>query len=150
MNINHFARYAAPLALFLSACYTVEPLDTAAPPLPATIIVAQLTDTGTVEMANKIGPGAQEVEGIVSSADAKTWNLNLTRVDHRGGTSVSWNHEQVSFPRFALTQVSVKKRDKTKSWLAGVGVVALAVIAARLFGVLGADTQPETPPNPPN
>lgn len=150
MNINHFAPYAAPLALFLGACYTLNPLDTATPPQPATIIVAQLTDTGTVEMANKIGPGAREVEGIVSSADANTWSLNLTRVDHRGGSSVSWNHELVSFPRYTLTQVSIKKRDKTKSWLAGAGVVAIAFLAARLFGVLGADTQPDTPPIPPN
>jgi hypothetical protein len=150
MNTNQLARCAVPLALFLGGCYSLNTLDTAAPPRPATIIVAELTDSGTVTMANKIGAGAQEVEGIVSSADASTWNLNLTRVDHRGGFSVAWSHELVSFPRDALTQISQKKRDTTRSWLAGVGIAGCAFLIARAFHALGADQMPNTTPIPPN
>jgi hypothetical protein len=149
MKLNRLMRYSAPLGIFLGACYTVRPLDTAQPQ-PATIIIADLTDSGTVVMANKIGPGGEEVEGIVVGTDADTWTLNLKRVDHRGGTSVMWNQELVSFPRYALTHITEKRLDKGKSWFAGIGIAACAFLAARLFQVLGADTNPGTPPPSPN
>jgi hypothetical protein len=149
MKVNQLIRYSAPLGVFLGACYTVRPLETSQPQ-PATIIVAQLTDSGTVVMANAIGPGAEEVEGLVSGADANTWSLNLKRVDHRGGTSVMWNQELVSFPRYALTHVTEKRLDRGKSWIAGVGIAACAFIVARLFHVLGADTNTNIPPPAPN
>ena len=149
MRLSRLVRYSAPLGIFLGACYTVHPLETAQPQ-PATIVIADLTDSGTVVMANKIGPGAEEVEGIVAAADGETWTLNLKRVDHRGGTSVMWNQEPVSFPRYALTHVTEKRFDRGKSWFAGVGIAACAFIAARLFHVLGADTNTDVPPPTPN
>ena len=145
MSLGQSVRFAASTILFLGACYTAHPLESPLPQ-PAAIIVAQLTDSGVVAMANAIGPGAEEVEGVVSSADATMWNLNVIRVDHRGGSSVMWNHELVPFPRYALTSVSEKKFDRGKSWLAGGLLAAGAFAAAKLFHALGADQNTDTGP----
>ena len=147
MHSNRLRRSVAAAVLALTGCYTEVPLEASAP-APAARIIASLTDSGTVVMANTVGPGASEIEGIVTSADANTWSLNLLRVDHRGGTSVIWNREVVSFPRYALTKPTVKRLDKTKSWAAGALIAAGALVATRLFGLGGAD-EPGGPPPPP-
>jgi hypothetical protein len=121
-----------------AACYTQRPLVTPAPP-PATRIIAQVTDSGTVAMGNAIGAGAIEIEGVVASTNGNTWDLNLLRVDHRDGRSIPWNRELVSFPRFALTNPTEKRLDKTRSWIAAGIITASAFIAARLFNLIGAD-----------
>src|SRR5215210_5929555 len=128
MNAIHKCRFRRSLAvsgLLLTGCYTQAPLD-ASVPAPAARIIARLTDTGTVVMANTVGPGASEIEGIVTSADANTWSLNLLRVDHLGGTSVAWNREVVSFPRYTLTRPQLKRLDKTRSWGAAALIAATA------------------------
>ena len=145
MNLNRSIRCGGPVVFFLAACYTAHPLE-APLPQPATRIVAQVTDSGTVAMANAIGPGAQEVEAVVSTADSNTWNLSLVRVDHRGGFSVMWNRELVPLPRYALTGVSEKRFDRRKSWMAGGLVVAGAFAAAKLFHALGADENKDPGP----
>ena len=134
MNLNRRYSWIAVPTLLFSACYAQESLHTTVP-APATPIVAQLTDTGSIAMSNTIGPAAVEVEGIVASADANAWNLELQRVHHRGGSSVAWNRELVSFPRSAFTNVSVKRLDRTRSWMAGGLVVAGAFVLARALGV---------------
>lgn len=147
MKSNRSLLQVTPAAILLTACYTQVPLQRSVPE-PATRIVAQVTDTGTVSMGNAIGPGAREVEGVVATADASVWNLHLVRVDQLGGASTLWNRELVSFPRNALVNPTIKRLDKPRSLLAGVVVAAGAFAAARLFTALGADDDPGTDPTP--
>jgi hypothetical protein len=148
MHFHRSRRSVAAGLLVLTACYTQVPLEAPAP-APAARIIASLTDTGTVVMANTVGPGASEIEGIVTSADATTWSLNLLRVDHLGGTSVAWNREVVSFPRYALTRPQVKRLDKTRSWGAAALIAVGAFAATRLFSHAGSDDPGPPPPPPP-
>jgi len=149
MRNSSFRRPIACVVLALQmGCYTTVPLAESLP-APQSRIVAQLTDQGTVDMANAIGPGAQEVEGIVVRADANSWTLRLVRVDQRGGISTPWNREEVMFPRSALTRVEVKHLDKKRSWLFAGMLTALTVIAGATFGVFtigGEETGPPAPP----
>jgi len=151
MKSNFVLRSSIQFALIViasSACYDQAPLTTV--PTPQTHLIAEVTDTGTVVMANAIGPGALEVEGVVADADQDTWKLSLTRVDHRGGSSVLWNHEVVSFPRFALTNATVKRVDKTRSWLVGALLAGGAILAAKMFTTGGNDDPNGNPPPPPH
>lgn len=134
--------------VLLSACYTQIPMTTDVP-APSTRIIATVTDSGTVVMANKIGPGAQAVEGVVTAADAKEWTLSLVQVEYRGGTSVQWSREVVTFPRYALTNPTVKRVDMAKSWIAGGLVAASVFIVAKAFGAVGTSDNGGTTPSPP-
>lgn len=138
MTANRIFSRAALLFLGVAACYTQRPLETPVP-APATRIIARVTDSGAVAIGGPVGPGALEVEGVVATADETVWNLNLLRVDYRGGTSVVWNRELVSFPRNALSNVSEKKLNKPRSWLAAGLITAGAFLASRMFSQLGAD-----------
>jgi hypothetical protein len=135
--------------LLLAACYTQSPLETPLP-VPEQRIVAQVTDTGVVAMSNALGPGAQEVEGIVVAADNSTWDLRMLRVDYRGGTSVVWKQEQVRFPRSALSQATERKFSSGRSWIMAAVVTSTALLAARFLGVIGGGEDNKPPPPPPN
>jgi len=138
------------IALFLPvvACYTRRPI-TSATPEPSTRIVARLTDSGVVEMGRSIGAGAYEIEGVVAEADASVWKLHVTRVEQRTGSSINWNRELVSFPRYALTDITEKRLDRNRSWMAAGIITAAAILAAVAFGELGADEEINPPPPPP-
>lgn len=120
------------LASTTAGCYVQQPLETAIP-APATRVVAQVTDSGSVAVGGRLGPGAVEVEGIVASADESAWNLNLLRVSYRGGTSSTWNRETVSFPRFALSNATERHLDKTRSWIVAGLIAGGAILASQVF-----------------
>jgi hypothetical protein len=149
MHIKRSLRCAVGLVPFLTACYTQRPLTTAMP-APMTRIVARVTDSGVVAMANAIGSGAIEVEGVVDAADAVSWDLQVIRVDYRGGASVLWNRERVSFPRYTLTSATERTLNKKKSWIAAGLITVGAFLAARVFGAFGLGDNPDTEPPPPN
>ncbi|HTI06091.1 MAG TPA: hypothetical protein VL549_12285 [Gemmatimonadales bacterium] len=133
----------------VAACYLQSPLMSPTP-APDMRIVAQVTDTGVLEMGQAIGPGATEVEGVVANADATAWDLRMLRVDYRGGSSVLWKGELVHFPRSALSQATERRFSRGRSWvLAGV-ITSTALLAARFLGFLGGGDSTDKPPPPPN
>lgn len=131
----------AALCLVLAGCYTQRPLETPVP-APETRIIARVTDSGAVVLGGPVGPGALQVEGVVATADPTMWQLNLTRVEYKGGSSVIWNRELVSVPRYAISNVTEKRVSKSRSWLAAGLITAGAVLASRLFSSLGAGQDP--------
>lgn len=149
MRSPYIRRPVGALVLLLqTACYSLQPLELSVPSAE-TRVVAQLTDQGTVDMSNLIGPSATEVEGIVSRADDQSWTLRLIRVDQRGGTSTPWSREEVVFPRSALTRVSVKRLDKARSWMLAAGITAAAILVGISFGVFTIGTEDTGQPPPP-
>jgi len=76
-------------AMVTGACYTQSPISEFPPPT-STRIVAQVTDSGVVAMANAIGPAAQEVEGVVEGFRNDTLRIQMLRVDHRGASMACW------------------------------------------------------------
>ena len=148
-RLRYPARLAVGILPLLAACYTRGPLTT---PVPAagTRIVAQVTDSGVVALSNALGAGPVQVEGVVAAADGTSWDLQLVRVDYRGGASVLWNHERVNFPRATLDHPTEKRLDRGKSWLVAGAVTATALLAARLLGAIGGGETPNQPPPPPN
>ena len=127
---------AIPVAVLLAACYSEQPI-TMPVPTPDMRIVAQVTDSGRVAMANAIGDGAMEVEGIVTGADASSWDLQMMRVSYRGGRSVMWNKESIRFPRLALTNATERRFSSKRSWLIAGLITSTALLAGRFLGVIG-------------
>lgn len=140
---------AAVAAIAAAACYSHSPLNTLVP-APNTRVLAQVTDIGRTTLGNAIGPGATNVDGVVVAADTASWTLALIRVGYRGGSDVTWNREQVTFPRYALTEPKERRFNRRKSWLAAGIITTTALLAARLFGAFGFGGGPNGDPEPPN
>jgi hypothetical protein len=58
--------------LALTGCYTYRPLTTTEP-AAGTQVSAQLTSTGSRELAGQVGPDVLHLEGKVLHADSATW-----------------------------------------------------------------------------
>ena len=149
MTVTRCFGLGSGLLFLLAGCYRQLPLETPLPQ-PNQRIVADVTDTGVVAMSNLLGPGAQEVEGIVVSADNEAWELRMLRVDYRGGTSSVWKEEQVRFPRYALSQATERRFSSGRSWLMAAAVTSLALLGAKFLGVIGGGGDEGKPPPPPN
>ena len=149
MHLKLVPLLAVWLPPLLGACYSQRPL-TMPVPAPGTRIVAQVTDSGVLAMTTALGSGPVAVEGVVAAADASSWDLRMVRVDYRGGASILWNRELVSFPRSTLANPTQKRLDKQRTWLAAGLITGTALLAARLFGAVGGGANPETQPPPPN
>lgn len=122
-----------------TACYNQVSVGLTTP-VPETRVVVGITDIGADRLANSIGVAAREVEGIFVGAVDSVWTLRVLRVDQLGGMSTTWSGEQVAFPRSALTNVRERRLNRTNSWLAAGGVVALSLLLARAAGsILGDD-----------
>src|SRR5262245_24223245 len=130
-----------------AACYVERPIDGAVPS-PETHIVATVTDSGTVAMANLIGGGATAVEGVIANADASSWELSLLKVWNREG-QVTWNRERVVFPRSVLSNARERSLDRTRSWLAAGVILAGGIAAAAIFDVVGGGSETTPDPIPP-
>jgi hypothetical protein len=116
---------------------------------PGDGVLAQLTDSGTVALANALGAGALGVEGVVAQADAQSWTLQMVRVNHRDGRVIEWNREPVTFPRTHLSQLMVKVLDKKRSWIAAGGIIIGAFVLAQTFDLLGSSEEEGDEPPPP-
>ena len=142
------ALFVTAISAALAACYMERPLETPIP-APATRVLAQLTDSGTVAQANALGAGALAVEGVVTQADAQSWTLQMLRVNHRDGRTIEWNREPVTIPRSQLAQPMVKVLDRKRSWLAAGGIVIGAFVLAQAFDLLGSSDEEGDEPPPP-
>lgn len=150
MNRATPVRRIAVILLLLSqqGCYSLQPLGSAVP-APRTRVVATLTDSGTVALGNAIGSGAVELEGVVADADEGAWQLQMLRVTHRDGRTVSWNRESLTVPRNLLIDPNVRRLDRTRSWLAAGVVVGSAILLAVSFSLLDTGEGLDTTPVPP-
>jgi hypothetical protein len=125
------------VSLALTGCYRLADQPTNLP-APATRIVAELTPEGSRSMAPIIGEDALGVEGIVVERRPAEWELEVLRVDHRGGQSIQWNGERISFPAEHILEARERRFDRTMTavFIGGVAVVAtaLAVSFIRFVG----------------
>ena len=119
--------------LFLPACYTYRPLADPAP-VPGTQISAQLTGTGSAELASQIGPDVLHVEGTVLQADSSGLNLQVREIESYRGIRSDWNGEQLRLPRQAVAGIQERKLSP-----GGTGIMGGALVAGlyAIYRVLG-------------
>ena len=120
-------------AFWLSACYTYRPLAVPAPE-PGTRISAQLTSTGSEELASQIGPDVLHVEGRVLQADSIGLDLEVREIESYRGIRSDWNGEQVHLPRMAVVGIQERKLSPGGTGIMG-GVVVAGLYA--IYRVLG-------------
>lgn len=115
-------------ALTLTACYTYRPLTT---PQPAagTRVSAQLTGTGSQELAAQVGPDVLHMEGKVLHADSSGLDLEVREIESFRGVRSDWNGEQVRLPRAAVAGIQERKLSP-----GGTGIMS-GVIVAGLYAV---------------
>jgi hypothetical protein len=114
--------------LALTACYTYRPLTTTEP-AAGTRVSAQLTSTGSRELAGQVGPDVLHLEGKVLHADSTGLEMEVREIESYRGIRSDWNGEQVRVPRVAVAGIQERKLSP-----GGTGIMS-GVIVAGLYAV---------------
>jgi Flp pilus assembly protein CpaB len=124
---------AAGAVLALVGCYTYRPVPTAEP-VSGTRISAQLTGTGSRDLAAQIGPDVLHVEGKVLHADSAGLDLEVREIESYRGIRSDWNGEQVRLPRAAVAGIQERKLSP-----GGTGIMSGAIVAGlyAVYRILG-------------
>lgn len=128
--------------LFPSAtgCYTYVPRWEGMP-LEGTFVAARLSDRGRAELANRIGPGARQITGRVTSVSDTSLALSVSEVTYIPASVTRWNGELVIIPRDVVSGIQERKLSKSRSWLA-VGAAAAAVVFISTIAISGFGSDP--------
>ena len=134
------------LTTFLSmGCYTVEPLLTA--PSPGQELVVQLTDAGSAQLAQYLGPGVSVINGRYSTTTADTLSLSVTSTETRTGDVHFWAGEPVEISKSVIATVNEKKLSALRSVLVAGAVIAGGLTLRLGFGGSSGNDRKVPPPS---
>lgn len=115
----------APLAmLVLCGCYVTTPVSMQPAPVAGTKLHVELTDAGTVSLAQYLGPNVTYVDGRLLAQTDTAMSLSVSGTTLRSGDEQYWKGENVSLPHSAVATVQQKKVSWVRSGLLGGAIVA--------------------------
>jgi hypothetical protein len=120
------------LAFVVAGCYSYQPLETPTP-TSGTQVEAELTDAGSLQMANQIGPGVISVRGEVVESDSQAVLLALRSVMGRNEQETFWNGEQVRIPTTAVARLQQRRFATGKTLVFGGALFGGLLLAAKAF-----------------
>ena len=115
----------APFAmLLLCACYVTTPVPSAPAPVPGTKLHVELTDAGSVSLAQYLGPNVNYVDGRLLGQSDTAMSLSVSGLTFRSGQEQYWKGENVSLPHSAIATIQQKKVSWWRSGLLAGGIIA--------------------------
>ena len=115
----------------IGGCYTYDSVEQPAP-VAGTRIEAELTGTGSVELAGQLGHGITTLRGQVIESNDVGLLVALNSVTMRNHERTSWKGEQVRIPLSTVARVNRRRFSLGRSLLLGgaaIGALVAAVVA---------------------
>ena len=115
------------------ACYQYSALQ----PTPATVgkaVRVQLTNDGTAHLAAMVGPGADYVDGNLTSMTDSSFTLSLADLGRRNGTEESWKGEPVTIARSDVESIALRRASAGRSAALTAALIGGAALVARGLG----------------
>lgn len=135
------ASLAARAALLGSAgCYAYEPASAGRGPAGWPVgrpVEVALTDSGSLVLGRAIGPSAATLAGTLVADSAGGLVIAVRQVRRRDGGEATWRGERVLVPRAVVAGVRERRFSRTRSVLAGAGIIAGLVAARAAFAAAG-------------
>jgi hypothetical protein len=125
-------RVSPIVLILLCGCYVNVPLTMT--PEPGSRVHVALTDQGSVDLAQYLGPRVAGVDGrLVQSSDSAV-SISVTQVVMQSGDEQLWKGESVAIPRNAIATVQGRKRSFGRSGIIGGALAAAALIIGTRAG----------------
>jgi hypothetical protein len=141
---------ALPLVALLAGCFSMQPVDRAAPAIGAEVAV-DLNDAGRTALGSKLGPQVAQVHGHLLRRDGDGDLLALTSAEFLRGGSQTWAGETVHVRSDYASQYYENRVSTSRSVVVGglaVGALAImAVEALKTPASQGSDGTLEQPGN---
>lgn len=109
-------------------------------------VVLEVTDVGRVGLAERLGPGVLEVEGVLREYVDTSYVVSVWALRSVSGERVRWSGEVVRIGRGYVGGLRRREVDRVRTWLAAGGVVGGVALLAATQGLLGFAFE-STPPD---
>lgn len=136
--------FVGMIAFLTMGCYTAIPLLTA--PRPGQEVVVQVTDAGSAQLAQYLGPGVSVLNGHFAGNGGDSLALSVTSTETRTGDIHFWTGEPVAIPNGMVATFSQKKLSPWRSALAIGAIVAVALTMKLGFAGTSSSTKTQPPP----
>jgi hypothetical protein len=126
-------------ALAAGACHSYAPLATVGPQTGRETLAFDISDGGSVALADQIGPRATRVEGALTDPHPQDYVVRVSRVHLRDGSSVKWNGETVRLPRTFVSEVRQRRflKGRTAIVVGGFAASVAAFVISRNLRIGG-------------
>jgi hypothetical protein len=94
----------------------------------------QLTYDGTAHVAALVGPGADYLDGNLTSLTDSAYTIALADLGRRNGTEETWKGEAVTVSRSDVESIELRKASPSKSAALTAALVGGAALVARAIG----------------
>jgi hypothetical protein len=122
-----------------AGCYAYRPADLSGLRSGEAVHV-ELTPSGAEEITHQLGPRVASLDARVVGPRDSALVLAVRQLTRSRGTEEFWTGDSVTVPVRALSSVSVRRFDRTRTWLAvgasaiGIVVMRQAIIESGIFG----------------
>ena len=139
------AGVAGALAL-CAGCYTYVPTSTA--PAAGSEVSVIMTDRGRVALNERVGPGIDQLRGLLTSSTDSSVTLSMKETVSLRGVSAYWSNEPITLMRehFGSLRLKHLSRGRTAAVAAGFGAALAAVVLSSSLLGSSSDAPPVTPP----
>jgi hypothetical protein len=130
----------------LAGCYTTRPVVSA--PAPGTTVLLDLNDRARIQLGDRIGPAAAQIEGIVQARNDTAYMLRVSSVTYLGGRNNRWSGEEFTVPASLVSSARIREFSRSRTTAVGIGIAAvLAAVFAKtnFFGSSGPEKQAPPP-----
>ncbi len=133
IGVGYRRRLAATVAasvVGLCGCYGYAPPPSGSS-LAGTEAQLQLSDSGAVVLASKIGPAAESITGRIVTDSAPGYVVSILSVKQRDGNETFWHGERVVVDRTLITGAGTRRFSPSRTALFS-GIISAGLVAARL------------------
>jgi hypothetical protein len=131
------------LMLFDVGCYNYQPSMGVTPQVGQRISI-ELSDQGRASLAEQLGPGVLQVEGMLQDVQGDQYVVSVNKVRSINNGSANWGGERVKIPKSDVASTGVRSLSKGRTIL----TVGLAILAIGAFIVTRAVNSSGFQPGP--
>ena len=136
--------------LAVAGCYTYEPVTLMPAPQPGTDLRLSITDRGTADLRDYLGPNVESLNGQLLAADTSELNLAVRSIVFYNGSEQFWTGDRVRIPRSVVARVELRRFSASRTgFLTALSIAGAIVLGNALIGGGDADGSSNPIPIPP-
>ncbi len=145
--IKNQIRMALVSASFLTtaSCTAYTPIH-GVEATPGYDVRVRLSDKGAVDLAQRIGPRARQLEGTLKQVSDSSMVVSVRRVVREGGGEDQYDGQEISIPSQDIETAETSKTSVPRSILAAGAILASAFLVAKGAGDLSGGSSNRPPP----
>jgi hypothetical protein len=113
---------------------------------PGNNVRVRLSDKGAVDLSQRIGPRARQLEGTLKQVTDSSMVLSVRRVTREGGGEDTYDGQDISIPSQDIETAEASRTSVPRSILAAGGILASAFLIAKGAGDISGGGSNRPPP----